>query len=322
MRVINIRWFLALTEILDSYMDVLRYEMSQGPSDQTVEALIHAEIFKILVREFPSDCVRSEFLIGHHFKNKVSAEEANGDEGKKRKLRADIAIFKPLEKPEKGSVDAEILPFAVFELKRTGTQKQLLDDVYRLAIVSHKVDSTGYLVLAAPVSHLFKMVERIEIFNQLDTTENVIVPIKFSVFEKKTTLYNSVDHKEKEEFYVTLMGGSKAVLASLKARLAVMKPSGDGEIAAGLEGEESEEDEGDEEDDQPTNEAPTDQPQIKEEKLGREYGFLIYGVSQNRETLKEKPYHRMALTLSKVEPQADDVSGDPVLPPDYEDVPN
>ena len=112
------------------------------------------------------------------------------------------------------------------------------------------------------------------------------------------------------------------MLASLKARLAVMKPSGDGEIAAGLEGEESEEDEGDEEDDQPTNEAPTDQPQIKEEKLGREYGFLIYGVSQNRETLKEKPYHRMALTLSKVEPQADDVSGDPVLPPDYEDVPN
>lgn len=323
MRIINIHWFFALTEILDSYMDVLRYEMSQGPGDQTVEALIHAEIFKILVREFPSDCVRSEFSIGHHFKNKPAAENAENDDGKKRLLRADIAIFKPLEEPEKGSVDAKVRPFAVFELKRTGKRKELLDDIYRLAIVSQKINSTGYFVLAAPVSHLFKMIDKVKIFNSLCSTQNLIVPINFSEFDGNSTLYNSADHGDKEEFYASLMGGSKAVLASLEQRLASMKQDAGSNIAAAdaEEMDEEAEEEEEEQEEQQSDEEPTDPPQNKEEKPGREYGFLIYGVSHDRVTLRDKAHHRMALTLAEETPNSEvvDVTGDPVLPPGFQE---
>lgn len=287
-REINIAWFKNLTDVLGSYMEVLRYEMRQGAGAQTVEALIHAEIYKILIREFPSDCIRSEFGIGHHFAPVEAAQpQAEAGDGKKpkkastgRQFRADIAIFNPLVEPKYGA-RAAVHPIAIFELKRTGDAKALHDDVYRLAVVSAKIATTGYFLMAAPLTQLLELIRRLGIFSKLVNVQAEPAEVMFTEMQPTSSLYNKVDHPGKEHFYAKLMFATDDVAAALPALFA-SSSSEDGDDA--LVDEEDVE--------------TVDAESVDNDAAQDPYAFVIYGIADSQARLTEETNHRMAFTLA------------------------
>lgn len=287
-REINIAWFKNLTDVLASYMEVLRYEMRQGAGAQTVEALIHAEIYKILIREFPSDCIRSEFGIGHHFAPveaaQPQAEAGNGTKPKKtstgRQFRADIAIFNPLVEPKHGA-HASVHPIAIFELKRTGDTKALHDDVYRLAVVSAKITTTGYFLMAAPLAQLLNLIKRLDIFSELVSVQAAPAEIMFNKMQPASSLYNEVDHREKAHFYAKLMFATDDVAAALPALFASSSSAEAGDALVGDKGAET-----------------VDVDGVDNDDAQDPYAFVIYGIADNRARLTEETNHRMTFTLA------------------------
>lgn len=197
-REISISWFTELTGVLGKYLAVLRYELEQSGITQTLEALIHAEIVKLLIRQFTSGCVQTEYQIGQHFKKGINK---NNNEFA-RKLRADIAIFHPIS----DSTRAAVRPIAVIELKRTGNEKALRDDIYRLAVVSLKTCATGYFVFAGPKAHVKKTINGLSLLKQMERSADSDAtqdgPHEFSFAQMKTcSLYDSANHPGTERFY-------------------------------------------------------------------------------------------------------------------------
>ena len=316
-REINIAWFKNLTDVLASYMEVLRYEMRQGAGAQTVEALIHAEIYKILIREFPSDCIRSEFRIGHHFLSIEAAQQqaeaedgkkpqaeaddgkkpqAEADDGKKpqaeaddgknpkkistgRQFRADIAIFHPLQEPQHG-VHATVHPIAIFELKRTGDAKALHDDVYRLAIVTAKIATTGYFLMAAPLAQLLELIRSLEIFSGLVSVQAPPAEIEFTKMQPVSSLYHEVDHQGAVYFHAKLMFATDEVAEALKGGASSSSP-GPGEAAIDAKDAET-----------------VDAEEIDNAQAQGPYAYVIYGIAGNKSRLTEETNHRMAFTLN------------------------
>jgi len=288
-REINIAWFKNLTDILASYMEVLRYEMRQGAGAQTVEALIHAEIYKILIREFPSDCILSEFGIGRHFVPIETAQpRAEADDDKKpkktstgRQFRADIAIFHPLDEPQHG-VRASVHPIAIFELKRTGDAKALYDDVYRLAVVTAKIATTGYFLMAAPLAQLLEMIKRLEIFSELVSVQAAPAEIGFTKMQRTSSLYNEVDHQGAVHFHAKLMFATDEVADALKKGVASF--SSPEALEAAIDATDTE-----------TVDAAEE---IDNSEAQGSYAFVIYGVAGNQLRLTEETNHRMAFMLA------------------------
>ena len=296
-REINIAWFKNLTDVLASYMEVLRYEMRQGAGAQTVEALIHAEIYKILIREFPSDCIRSEFRIGHHFLSiEAAQQQAEAEDGKKpqaeaddgknpkkistgRQFRADIAIFHPLQEPQHG-VHATVHPIAIFELKRTGDAKALHDDVYRLAIVSAKIATTGYFLMAAPLAQLLELIRSLEIFSGLVSVQAPPAEIEFTKMQPVSSLYHEVDHQGAVYFHAKLMFATDEVAEALKGGASSSSP-GPGEAAIDAKDAET-----------------VDAEEIDNAQAQGPYAYVIYGIAGNKSRLTEETNHRMAFTLN------------------------
>ena len=296
-REINIAWFKNLTDVLASYMEVLRYEMRQGAGAQTVEALIHAEIYKILIREFPSDCIRSEFRIGHHFLSiEAAQQQAEAEDGKKpqaeaddgknpkkistgRQFRADIAIFHPLQEPQHG-VHATVHPIAIFELKRTGDAKALHDDVYRLAIVTAKIATTGYFLMAAPLAQLLELIRSLEIFSGLVSVQAPPAEIEFTKMQPVSSLYHEVDHQGAVYFHAKLMFATDEVAEALKGGASSSSP-GPGEAAIDAKDAET-----------------VDAEEIDNAQAQGPYAYVIYGIAGNKSRLTEETNHRMAFTLN------------------------
>lgn len=173
----SISWFVDLRTLLSSYIDVLRYELDQHGNTETIEALIHAEILKILRRKLPSSVIRSEYPIGHFFaKLKVFKEPDKAPRETKRKFRADVAVFRPwelLNEQDSSNGTAEDLrtPIAIIEIKRDGLAKELMDDLYRLTICSLRTGAVGYFVLAAPAQKLIVMKRSVEVLKDLANSE-------------------------------------------------------------------------------------------------------------------------------------------------------
>lgn len=197
-REISVAWFADLIGILGRYLAVLRYELEQSGGEQTLEALIHAEMTKLLIRQFTAECIKTEYSIGRHFKKGV------GKAGKEfaRKLRSDIAIFHPVVPAKLKSS----LPMVVIELKRAGDDGSLLNDVYRLAVVSLRTKATGYFVFAGPRAHVEKAIKGVKILNQMELSAErgalTDGPHKFNFTRlNKCSLYNAEDHKDAKLFY-------------------------------------------------------------------------------------------------------------------------
>ena len=201
-REISISWFHDLTGILGKYLAVLRYELDQAGRTQTLEALIHAEIVKLLIRQFTSGCVVTEYLIGKHF----AIGKDKNDREYVRKFRADIALFHPVVDP-----NLEVAqPMAILELKRTGDDAALLADIYRLAVVSLKTDATGYFVFAGPREHVQKSIECLAMLKTMEKgAEDGAVegaeadgPHEFPFKDASICeIYNVEDHGEAQSFY-------------------------------------------------------------------------------------------------------------------------
>ena len=205
-REISISWFADLTGLLGKYLAVLRYELEQSGEIQTIEALIHSEITKILIRQFTPGCVVTEYLIGKLFSQGVGKDGNAFD----RKFRADIAVFHPVDDPKSKSSR----PMAVIELKRNGSTIDLLDDVYRLAIVSLKTKATGYFVFAGPKKHVESTIDSIGFLKTMqDTAEEKVdddEPHKLNFSQLAgCSLYNAEDHPDSEHFYGQRMFGEE-----------------------------------------------------------------------------------------------------------------
>lgn len=197
-REISISWFHDLTGIVGKYLAVLRYELDQTGQTQPLEALIHAEIVKLLIRQFTAGCVETEYLIGKHF----SPGKDKNDREYVRKFRADIALFHPVVDPT--HEDAQ--PMAILELKRTGDDAALLADIYRLAIVSLKIGATGYFVFAGPREHVRKSIESLGMLQTMERgAENgaaADTPHEFTFKDASACgIYNGEDHAEAQNFY-------------------------------------------------------------------------------------------------------------------------
>lgn len=197
-REISIAWFADLTAILGKYLAVLRYELDQSGQTQTLEALIHAEMVKLLIRQFPSGCVQTEYQIGRHF----AKDFDKNNKEYVRKFRADIALFHPVV--DSNSVDAQ--PMALIELKRTGNDAALLADIYRLAVVSLKTSATGYFVFAGPRDHVQRSVDSLEMLRTMEERADEGAakdePHEFAFKNASTCqLYNEQDHGEAAHFY-------------------------------------------------------------------------------------------------------------------------
>lgn len=203
-REISIAWFAGLTGLLGKYLAVLRYELEQFGEMQTLEALIHAEITKILIRQFTPGCVTTEYSIGSLFSPGINGK---GDSFK-RKFRADIALFHPVKDPSSS------LPMAVFELKREGGVTDLIDDIYRLAIVSLRTNATGYFIFAGPQEHVQSTIETVAILKKMqENAEKKGLedePEEFSFTQlNESELYNSDDHLYSEKFFGQRMFGGE-----------------------------------------------------------------------------------------------------------------
>lgn len=201
-REISISWFHDLTGILGKYLAVLRYELDQTGRTQTLEALIHAEIVKLLIRQFTSGCVETEYLIGKHF----ALGKDKNDKEYVRKFRADIALFHPVVDP---TLDVA-QPMAILELKRTGDDTALLADIYRLAVVSLKTGAMGYFVFAGPREHVHKSIESLSMLQLMEKgAEDAAVkgakadvPHEFLFKDARACeIYNVEDHAETLNFY-------------------------------------------------------------------------------------------------------------------------
>jgi len=201
-REISISWFHDLTGILGKYLAVLRYELDQAGRTQTLEALIHAEIVKLLIRQFTSGCVKTEYLIGKHF---AQGKDKN-DKDYVRKFRADIALFHPVVDPNLDAAE----PMAILELKRTGDDIALLADIYRLAIVSLKTGAMGYFVFAGPKGHVKKSIQSLAMLQTMEkgaedgadegATADVPHEIKFND-TRECEIYNIADHAGTLKFF-------------------------------------------------------------------------------------------------------------------------
>jgi hypothetical protein len=220
--------------------------MDHGPGEQTAEALIHAEIFKILAREFPVKSIRSEFPIGHFFASK-------------RGYAADIAVFHPLDEMQFGP-EAKRYPIAVFELKRQGTRTELLNDLYRLAVVNRHTEAIGYFVLTAPLSKLIEMIRSIGILDSLTNARVAPIKIPFSLLKGRADIYSIKDHKPEKNFFCKLLDGTDELTKRLATSVA--PPAGK------------------------TSEEP--------------YAFVIFGIAGIERALRETVHHRITLRLTEV----------------------
>lgn len=208
-REISIAWFADLTGLLGKYLAVLRYELEQFGEMQTLEALIHAEITKILIRQFTPGCVATEYPIGGLFSPKT---KDNGDTFK-RKFRADIALFHPVKDPSSS------FPMAVFELKREGNITDLLDDIYRLVMVSLRTNATGYFIFAGPQKHVVSTIDSVEMLQKMhknaEEKAEADQPEEFNFTDLHgSELYNPDDHIYSEKFYGQRMFGEENISES------------------------------------------------------------------------------------------------------------
>ena len=203
-REISISWFANLTGLLGKYLAVLRYELEQFGEAQTIEALIHAEIAKILIRQFTPGCVVTEYPIGALF------SQGKREDGSTfaRKFRAEIALFHPVKDPSSS------LPMSVFELKREGGITELVDDIYRLVIVSLRTNATGYFIFAGPAEHVQSTIAGVSILQKLNESAEKNAekdePQEFSFADlTESGLYNSEDHVYAEKFFGQRMFGEE-----------------------------------------------------------------------------------------------------------------
>lgn len=205
-REISIAWFADLTGALGKYLAVLRYELEQSGDIETVEALIHAEMVKILIRQFTPGCIDTEYGIGKLFSKAPNKAGQLAD----RRFRADIAIYHPVEDRRLTSSR----PFAVIELKREGDAAKALDDIYRLAIVSLKIGATGYFVFAGPKALVDRTIESVPVLKKMqagaEDRHRPDGPHRFAFTTlKKSSLYNDADHPGTGYFFGQRMFGEE-----------------------------------------------------------------------------------------------------------------
>lgn len=220
-QIVEINWYPSLVSNLTSYMNVLRYELDQVPAMRTLEALVHAEIYKILTREFPRGNVQNEYPIGNLFKG-VESEDATGSEDAGRRFRADIAIFHPANRK-----CAETRPIVVFEIKRTGPADAIWADIYRLVVVSANLGATGYLVLAAPHKELIKLVAENAVLKELDKDRAKTVEWDITTFNDRTNIYPTGEHNGKTSFFGQLLFDSSAQFRRNRSRAGTDHPDED-----------------------------------------------------------------------------------------------
>ncbi|CAB3761710.1 hypothetical protein GQ57_09280 [Burkholderia sp. MSh2] len=201
---LSVDWFPNLTLIIESYMDVLRYEMGatrssvptgengETTSSETLEALLHGEMIKILNRDFDTRHIVSEFQIRSFFaKQQYAPGKPVGN------IRCDILLTKPWKAPwPRGNSwpQGSDLALAAIEIKRSGVKSGIVDDIYRLAVLSKKLECACYFVIAAPTRQLVGHATRVqEVLPKLSVTDNHIVALSHEVLQK-AALYDSADN--------------------------------------------------------------------------------------------------------------------------------
>lgn len=273
---VSISWFVDLRTLLSSYINVLRYELNEQGSSETVEALIHGEILKILRRKLPASSVVSEYPIGHHFsKLKVKAQTPDtADRETKRRFRSDIAIFRPWEsysetpdwKEQNVSRDQR-QPIAIIEIKRDGTPTEILDDIYRLAVCSAKTEAIGYFILGGPMEKLVRLKKSVALLKDLGISD--LQPFQYSDFSS-SSIYDENDVSPDKQFWIREY--------PLVASIEIPKIRSDVTVLPKL----------------------PEKPALQDN--GRDFCFFIFGISPNKDRVDQDTNQRFNICISEAPP--------------------